>query len=283
MEMKPRIPGTQIELIQACQGRRPRIALFDFDGTLSLIREGWQQIMEPMFVEQLSQTGSGESPQQLLEIVRRFVMELTGKQTIYQMLRLCEEIRLRGGQPLDPVDYKREYHRRLMQRIDARREALRSGECSPEQWLVAGSRSLLERLRREGVQMFLASGTDVEFVREEVELLGLGEYFGERVYGAVDDYRSFSKAQVIQRLLAEHQIAGSELIGFGDGYVEIENVRQVGGLTVAVASDESGRSGRCDEWKRARLLEVGADVVVPDFQEAQQLVDWIWKEPVNAV
>ena len=34
---------------------RPAIshALFDFDGTLSLIRQGWPEVMIPMFVEML--------------------------------------------------------------------------------------------------------------------------------------------------------------------------------------------------------------------------------------
>jgi len=35
-------------------------ALFDFDGTLSLIREGWQQIMIPMMVDFIMQTPNHE-------------------------------------------------------------------------------------------------------------------------------------------------------------------------------------------------------------------------------
>ena len=35
-------------------------ALFDFDGTLSLIREGWQDIMVPMMVEKLMDTPEHE-------------------------------------------------------------------------------------------------------------------------------------------------------------------------------------------------------------------------------
>ena len=68
-----------------------------------------------------------------------------------------------------------------------------------------------------------------------------------------DDYRAFSKAQVIERILRENAVEGASLLGFGDGYVEIQNVKAVGGLAVAVASDEAGRSGRADPWKRDRL------------------------------
>jgi hypothetical protein len=66
------------------------------------------------------------------------------------------------------------------------------------------------------------------------------------------------------------------LLSFGDGYVEIENTKQVGGLAVAVASDEANNgSGRMDEWKRQRLIGVGADVVVPDFRDGAALLEQI--------
>ena len=35
-------------------GRKFKAALFDFDGTLSLIREGWQGVMIPYFCEELN-------------------------------------------------------------------------------------------------------------------------------------------------------------------------------------------------------------------------------------
>ena len=37
-----------------------RHVLFDFDGTLSLIREGWPEVMVPLMVEVLQATGTGE-------------------------------------------------------------------------------------------------------------------------------------------------------------------------------------------------------------------------------
>ena len=38
-----------------------RVALFDFDGTLSLIRSGWVDVMVPMMVEILADLNTGES------------------------------------------------------------------------------------------------------------------------------------------------------------------------------------------------------------------------------
>ena len=81
-------------------------------------------------------------------------------------------------------------------------------------------------------------------------MLDVTRYFGPRIYGALDDYKSFSKKMVIERILRENAIPGEQLLAFGDGYVEIENTKGVGGLAVAVASDEahngSGVHGRLE-------------------------------------
>lgn len=273
------IPGTQIEIIRPIDSPGIyRHALFDFDGTLSLIREGWPDVMIPMMVEILLATGTTETPQELEELVRNFVTELTGKQTIYQMIRLAEEVARRGGRPLDPAEYKRIYHERLMARIEHRREGLRSGRIRPEEMLVPGAIELLEELCRRGVKLYLASGTDEVYVQEEARLLGLDKYFGPHIYGAIDDYRRFSKAMVIEQILTSNQITGRELLGFGDGYVEIQNVKEVGGTAVAVASDEAHKSGKPDPWKRQRLIGVGADVVIPDYREWRALIGYLWGE-----
>src|SRR5947199_6106231 len=67
-----------------------RSVLFDFDGTLSLLREGWPQVMIPMMVEVLRQTGTSESETQLADAIEEFVMRLNGRQTIYQMIQLAD-------------------------------------------------------------------------------------------------------------------------------------------------------------------------------------------------
>ena len=254
----------------------PEYALFDFDGTLSLVREGWMDVMIPMMVTVLLETGTQESRDQLHSLVYKFVTELTGKQTIYQMIRLNEEVVLRGGNPMDPLEYKHEYHNLLMERIMSRREGLRTGRNAPTDMLVPGSFELLNALKQRGVQMYLASGTDDHYVREEAALLEIDLYFGDRIYGAIDDYRSFSKAQVVRSILNNGRVVPAKLVGFGDGYVEILNVKEAGGTAVGVASDEAGRSGKPDIWKRKRLIGVGADLIVPDFRHYEDLVEYLW-------
>ena len=165
------LPGTQIEIIRPLPARRPpRHVLLDFDGTLSLVREGWVDVMVPMMVEVLAATPTKESPAELAALAKDFVTELTGKQTIYQMIRLAEEVRKRGATPREPVEYKKLYHDRLMERIAGRREALRCGRAAPRDMLVPYSLELLDELRRRGAALYVASGTDEQYVVEEVRL-----------------------------------------------------------------------------------------------------------------
>jgi phosphoglycolate phosphatase-like HAD superfamily hydrolase len=272
------LPGTSVEVVREVRlTAPPRFALFDFDGTLSLVREGWPDVMIPMMVEHLAATGTSETRDQLSTLARNFVMELNGKQTIYQMIRLADEIRSRGGSPRDPLDYKQQYHDRLMERIADRRRALESRAIKPEVLLVPGTYAALGLLRERGLELYLASGTDENYVREEADLLGLTPFFGRHIYGAIDDHRKFSKQMVIERILRENQVEGSKLIGLGDGYVEIDNIKGAGGTAIAVASDEAGRSGKPDPWKRDRLIGVGADLVIPDFREFAAVCEYLWR------
>jgi phosphoglycolate phosphatase len=256
---------------------RFRSVLFDFDGTLSLIREGWPQVMIPMMVDVLRETDTAESETELTRAVEDFVMRLNGRQTIYQMIQLADEVRRRGGCPRDPLEYKHRYHDLLMERIQVRLEALASGTARAVDWTVPGSRELLDTLRRRGLTLYLASGTDLKFVRREVELLELAPYFEERVYGALDDYKNFSKKMIIDRILEEHDLHGEELLGFGDGFVEIEEIKHAGGVAVAVASDEVNRRG-INLWKRNRLVEAGADLVIPEYRCHERLLRYLFAE-----
>jgi phosphoglycolate phosphatase-like HAD superfamily hydrolase len=256
---------------------RPNVShvLFDFDGTLSLIREGWPEVMVPMFAEMLPAL-PGETEEQRRQLCLDDIMRLNGKQTIYQMIQLVDRIKERGGSPKEPLWYKHEYLRRLDERIRSRTEGIRNGSLRRDDFLVHGARALLESLQRRGLSLYLASGTDEVFVKQEAGLLDLTRYFGAHIYGAQDDYKNFSKKMVIDRLLRENKISGTQLLAFGDGYVEIQNTKEASGLAVAVASDEAHNgSGRIDEWKRQRLLGVGADVVIPDYRDAEVLLDRI--------
>lgn len=248
-------------------------ALFDFDGTVSLIREGWQEIMIPYFIEVLKETPEAESDEEIQEIVTTFVDKLTGKQTIFQCMKLKEEVEKRGGKAENPGVYKKEYLRRLMVHIHDRLEELRAGG-DPEKYLVPGSLSLIQKLKEKGYYLYLASGTDEEDVLEEARLLGLDKYFGKEIHGAHADQTECSKEMVIREILQTQGLTGEELVSFGDGFVEIELVKNIGGYPIGVATDEIRKKG-INERKRKRLLEAGAEVIIPDFEESDKLVEFL--------
>jgi len=266
----------KIEIVnnQARKGRF-KSALFDFDGTVSLIREGWRDVMIPYFVEELKKTPEAEDEESLISCVSDFVDFLTGKQTIYQCISLDEEVQRRGGKHIDPLEYKKQYHKRLMGRINHRINGLKEGKISSNMMLVPGSLEFIEILGNRGIDLYLASGTDENYVMSEAKLLGIDSLFNGEIYGARDDYKLFSKSMIINRIIENHSLEGHELIGFGDGFVEIENIKEAGGFAVGVATDEANRKG-VNEWKRKRLIKAGADIIIPDFSKAETLEKYLF-------
>lgn len=272
-----------IEIIRReATAAKAQVVIFDFDGTLSLIRSGWMDVMIPMCVEQLTALQTGESEAQLASAVEEFVWRLTGKETIYQMMALAEAIRERGGEPAEPLVYKRQYLERLAERIVDRLEDLRQRRVSPDRYLVPGARQLLESLLERGLRLYLASGTDDANVKEEAALLDVDRYFEGGVFGAQDDLKSFSKALLVQKILSQAGFRSDELLVFGDGYVEIEEVKKVGGTAVGVATAEPACLA-IDEWKRRRLIQVGADFVIPNYLDHDELSLALFGAPLFAL
>ena len=270
------LDNTAIEIHRETQTGNIRHVVFDFDGTISLIRDGWQNVMVPMMVECLqTETDTTETQEQLETLVVEFVDRLTGKQTIYQMIQLSEEIAKRGGTPKEPIAYKDEYNRRLLPVVEERIAGLAAGTLPADPLRVPMSLEFLRSLREMGISCYLASGTDIEFVKNEAGLLGVAEYFDSGIFGALREYQKFSKAMVIQKIITDSQISGSELLIVGDGYVEIENAKAVGAIAVGVASVE-GNIYNMNADKRERLIRAGADIIIPDFREGAQLLDYLF-------
>ena len=270
------LDNTSIEIHREIQTGNIHHVVFDFDGTISLIRDGWQNVMVPMMVECLqTETDTTETHAQLEALVVEFVDRLTGKQTIYQMIQLSEEIEKRGGTPKEPLAYKDEYNRRLLPVVEARIAGLAAGTLTAEPLRVPMSLEFLKNLREMGIHCYLASGTDVEFVKNEASLLGVAEYLDGGIFGALREYKKFSKAMVIQKIITDFALSGDELLIIGDGYVEIENAKAVGAIAVGVASVEANRYNMNAD-KRERLIRAGADIIIPDFRESTQLLNYLF-------
>jgi phosphoglycolate phosphatase-like HAD superfamily hydrolase len=270
------LPTDTFELLRPNLPRgRFRAAVFDFDGTLSLLREGWPRVMTALMREAAGRAGVGSAA--LDEVVESIVVGLNGKPTIVQMTRFAEELAALGGRPATAADYAAEYQIRLLGMIRERYDALRSGRATPAEWSVPGSDALLAALRDRGVLLVLASGTEVTHVRREADLLGFTSYFSEHLYAPAGDDANFSKRAIVERLLRDHGLRGTELLGFGDGVVETEEVRRAGGVAVAVASAEPPERG-LNAWKRERLVKAGADIVVADYSEQERWLPWLFSK-----
>lgn len=259
------------EIVKEYKGKGFKCALFDFDGTISLIREGWQQIMIPYFCEVIESLGTGESPEEINAEVTEFVDRLTGKQTIYQCIALDEAVVKRGGAHVDAGEYKKEYLRRLNIKIADRKKGLADGSISPEELSVKGAKQFIEELGKAGITCYLASGTDEEDVIYEASLLGVKELFGGGIHGAKDALLDCSKEAVIKNMIEELKLDPEELVTFGDGFVEIELTAKLGGYAVGVATNEKTGDG-IDETKRNRLLNAGAGMIIPHFEKPTEIL-----------
>ncbi len=233
--------------------------------------------MIPYFCEVLKDTHTSETEGKILGCVTDFVDYLTGKQTIYQCIRLDEEVQKRGGPKRDPFLYKKEYLRRLEERIKSRKQALSDGSAVPEDYLVPGVKPFIALLQKNGIKCYLASGTDEQDVFREASLLGLDGIFEGGIHGARDEMLACSKELVIKDMIGREKITPKELVSFGDGYVEIELVEKLGGLAIGAATEEEKREG-VNMWKRNRLIAAGAYAIIPDFRNAEEICDIIRRD-----
>jgi phosphoglycolate phosphatase len=251
---------------------RLRFAVFDFDGTLSLLRTGWQRVMADLMVEALQATPRAEPVAQLRTRTAEPVFGMAGRPTIIQMQWLVDEVKQRGGSPQTAEAYKHQYLVRLSERIHHRAD-LEAGRQPPERFRVPGALEFVGALHARGVACTIASGTDEIAVQEEATLLGLAPLIAD-IRGARED-GSDAKRVVIDRLAAKHHLATGELAMIGDGRAEIEYARAANGFAIGVASTENERHD-IDARKRSLLIAAGADVIIPDFSQPAELLAYLW-------
>lgn len=251
----------------------PTAILFDFDGTLSTLRHGWEKVMRPLMLEMIDPQNPNNPA--LQQEVDEYIDQSTGIQTVYQMEWLAQKVAQHGKNPQvqDKWWYKEEYNRRLMKQVEQRIAQLETGTVSPEAFLIEGSIPLLERLKSTGVSLYVASGTDHDDVVREAKALGVADYFAQ-ILGAPRRQVSCSKEAIIRQLLGEKGFNGSELLVIGDGKVEIALGKEAGARTLGIASDEERRRG-ISPIKQRRLEQVGADWIIGDFAQLEKLLSWM--------
>lgn len=261
----------RLEIIRGAKpAKKIRAAVFDFDDTLSLLRSGWQSVMLDQAMEVLEplvDNGDGDFDDkwELLAYIEEYIDELTGKPTIEQMKRLAEGVAAHGGSPLSAEEYKSDYLARLGRVIDDRAKSIRSGAAPETSMQVPSAENLVQSLSRRGVTLIVASGTDDVFVQSEMRLLKLDHYFSPHIYGAPADDPTFSKGRVLDKMIRELELEGGEIVGFGDGVVEIRETRRVGGFAIGIAKWAANHQ---EDFRRhrLRLIEAGAQAIIPDYE-----------------
>lgn len=259
--------------------------VFDHDGTISTLREGWEAIMEPVMInailgkkyEKADSKSIGEVNGRVVE----FIDQSTGIQTIVQMETLVAMVTEFGYVPkkaiLDKFGYKEVYNNSLMEMVNIRMTKLIDRQLSRSDFIMKGVIDFLEALKSKGVRLYLASGTDKEDVINEAQIMGYSVLFDGGIYGSVGDISKYSKRMVIEKIIKDNRLKGNELMVVGDGPVEVREVRKAGGIAIGIASDEVRRYGLNKE-KRRRLIKAGAQIIIPDFSQSSVLMDLIFKE-----
>ena len=255
-----------MRILEECKKQKIKVAVFDFDGTISTLRCGWESVMEPLMLEILY--GDNPSKEQV-GYVRSYISASTGIQTILQMKWIAEELTKMGKEAASPWDYKAEYNRRLMENVEKRRQYALEGH--KDEFIMKGSEKFLSSLKARGVKMYAASGTDDADVKKEAEILGIAKYFDE-IAGAMPFSEGCSKEATLKRLI---EMGGSDgLIVVGDGPVEIKLGREVGASTVGIVGNEKERCG-FDDVKVERLTKAKAHILCDCFENCDEIFEFL--------
>jgi rfaE bifunctional protein kinase chain/domain len=276
------LKNTEIEIIREWpKDLNIKHAIFDHDGTISTLREGWERIMEPMMIKAILGDKFHEADETLYHkiesSVREFIDKTTGIQTLMQMKILLDLIREFGCVPenkiLDEFAYKEIYNGDLMQMVSKREKKLINSELSVSDLTIKNVVPFLTRLKKAGVRLYLTSGTDEQDVKHEAAVLGYDALFEGGIFGAVGDINKEAKKIVLDWILdmiGERETG--QIATFGDGPVEIRETHKRGGITIGVASNEIKRFG-LNPVKRTRLIKAGADIIIPDFSQSDELIN----------
>jgi rfaE bifunctional protein kinase chain/domain len=276
---------TEIEIINGyIQHGNIKHVVFDHDGTISTLRQGWEDIMEPVMIKSILgkqyNTINEEMYQRVKKRVNEYIDQSTGIETIVQMHSLVEIINEFGFIPKDevlsPIQYKEIYNTELLNKVNKRLIKLKNNELDVSDFVVKGILKFFDLLKNNDIKMYLASGTDTMDVMREAESLGYAHYFEGRIYGSIGDITKNVKRIVIEKIISSNKLDGNSLAVFGDGPVEIREVKRRGGIAIGVASDEVRRYSLSLN-KRSRLIKSGADYIIPDFSQSDKLSDLLFK------
>ncbi len=276
--------NSSIELITLKKTPLPKVVIFDHDGTISTLRQGWEPIMKDTALKavlgKFSESASLEEISAVKIAVVEMIEKTTGIQTIIQMHYLRDMVKSFGfvpeGEILTALEYKEIYNDKLLLMVSARLELFKNGMLNLDDVTMKGAIMFLKRLKGKGIPIYLASGTDQEDVRKEAADLGYADYFDGGIFGSVGDVKYDPKRMVMEKIIKSlpSHIKPEECYVFGDGPVEMREAAKRGFTGIGLVSDEKQRFG-INPDKRSRLILGGAQALIPDFSWIPALTEYM--------
>ncbi len=201
---------------------------------------------------------------QLLSVIRTQI----GRATIYQMIRLAEEIQRRGGTPRDPAEVEKDFDARLCRLVASRRDSVARGIEPVDRFLVPGVQRMLDALRQQGISLVLLSGTRLVDLQEEAEFLGIADYFDGGIFGPGTNPEEFCKGRVIAEIAARQPGGAAAIVGYpsslresaggnstlGDGY-RVEARITIDELPHALLIPNSALFRHQREWHVLKIVD----------------------------
>lgn len=276
------LPESNIEIINpsfSINRPLPKIAIFDHDGTISTLRQGWESVMEQvMFLYIIGDSDISLQRRKEIELkIRELIDCTTGIQTIVQMQYFVKMIQTESLVPFTKIltaeQYKKIYLEKLKETMSDKLAALKRNELGVEDFTIKSSVAFLETLYKNGTKLYMASGTDIEDVKIEAALLGYSNMFENRIFGSVGNVAIDPKKLIMQQIITEIEQLGympEECAVFGDGPVEMREGAKHNFATIGILSDEKQRFGT-NHAKRPRLILSGADALIPDFSQIYKI------------
>ncbi|PCJ61244.1 MAG: hypothetical protein COA79_06595 [Planctomycetota bacterium] len=274
------LKNSNIEIVEPIpQNLNITHAIFDHDGTISTIRHGWEEVMQIVMYELITNGQNLIETEKLsLETeIDSFIEITTGIRTLEQMDGLKDLIIKYKNVPNDQIkdrfEYKKIYLTELMKSVKIKVKNLEDGNDKPELYAIKDVIPFLNTLHEKGITSFLASGTDEVEVKKEAKAMKYANVFNGGIYGARDSFDGDIKSFVMNNISKDMGQGNlKNTVVFGDGPVEIREGRKRGAITIGVASDEIKKEG-IDAKKRQRLIKAGAHIIIGDYLEADKLID----------
>ena len=267
-ESNPRIE------ILARPTHQPSVVAIDFDGTMSLSRIGWQEVMHAVMRQALAPWHP--KPHLMDEEITSYIARSTGQPSIIQMAWVDEHVMLYGGVRHGAQHYLDQFSAAMSAQIDARIASIHD-DASADACMVPGAREFLRMLHAHDVPIALVSGTERHHLIRESQALRIHDYFTAGIYGPGVHAPTFTKHDAMQHLVDQYQAPAGTLVSVGDGPVEIQAGKALLGYSIGVASHE--RSGGLDPAKRTILVQAGADAIVANLTMLAELQSLIFVTP----